>query len=76
MKGTMAKVSDFVEEIYIMEQQALIPHLFRKGYRKITTVMRKPLGIDYIKMAEEILPAKISFSFFNEKKQNMHRACQ
>ena len=51
-----------------MEQQALIPHLFRKGYRKITTVMRKPLGIDYIKIAEEILPAKISFSFFNEKR--------
>jgi len=37
-----------------MEQQELIPHLFRTEFRKITAVLCKHLGIDHIEMAEDI----------------------
>jgi RNA polymerase sigma factor (sigma-70 family) len=37
-----------------MEQQELIPHLFRTEYSKITTVLCKLFGIEYIEIAEDI----------------------
>jgi len=37
-----------------MEQQQLIPHLFRTEFRKITAVLCKYLGIENIQIAEDI----------------------
>ncbi|HTE10551.1 MAG TPA: DUF6596 domain-containing protein [Chitinophagaceae bacterium] len=37
-----------------MEQQELIPHLFRTEYRKIVSVLCKHFGLDQIEMAEDI----------------------
>ncbi len=37
-----------------MEQQELIPHLFRTEYRKITAVLCKLFGIAHIEVAEDI----------------------
>jgi len=37
-----------------MEHQELIPHLFRKEYSKITTVLCKLFGIEHIEIAEDI----------------------
>ena len=37
-----------------MEQQELIPHLFRTEFRKITAVLCKFLGIEHIEAAEDI----------------------
>ncbi len=37
-----------------MEQQELIPHLFRMEFRKITAVLCKFLGIEHIEIAEDI----------------------
>ena len=37
-----------------MEQQELIPHLFRTEFRKITSVLCKFLGVEHIEMAEDI----------------------
>lgn len=37
-----------------MEQQELIPHLFRSEYRKITAVLSKLFGMDHIETAEDI----------------------
>ncbi|MFA6060614.1 MAG: sigma-70 family RNA polymerase sigma factor [Taibaiella sp.] len=37
-----------------MQQQELIPHLFRTEYRKITAVLCKRFGIDHIEIAEDI----------------------
>jgi RNA polymerase sigma factor (sigma-70 family) len=37
-----------------MEQQELIPHLFRAEFRKITAVLCKLFGIDHIEVAEDI----------------------
>ncbi len=37
-----------------MEQQQLIPHLFRTEFRKITAVLCKRLGIEHIEIAEDI----------------------
>jgi len=37
-----------------MEQQQLIPHLFRTEFRKITTVLCKHFGIEHIEIAEDI----------------------
>lgn len=39
---------------FIMEQQELIPHLFRTEFRKITAVLCKLFGIAHIEMAEDI----------------------
>lgn len=39
---------------FIMEQQELIPHLFRAEFRKITTVLCKLFGIEHIEVAEDI----------------------
>jgi RNA polymerase sigma-70 factor (ECF subfamily) len=37
-----------------MEQQELIPHLFRTEFRKITAVLCKLFGIEHVEMAEDI----------------------
>ena len=37
-----------------MEQTALLPHLFRTEYRKITAVLCKLFGIEHIEIAEDI----------------------
>lgn len=37
-----------------MEQKELLPHLFRTEYRKITAVLCKLFGIEYIEIAEDI----------------------
>lgn len=37
-----------------MDQQELIPHLFRSEFRKITSVLGKLLGADRLEMAEDI----------------------
>jgi RNA polymerase sigma factor (sigma-70 family) len=37
-----------------MEQQELIPHLFRTEFRKITAVLCKHFGIEHIQLAEDI----------------------
>jgi RNA polymerase sigma factor (sigma-70 family) len=37
-----------------MDQQELIPHLFRTEFRKITAVLCKLLGIEHIEFAEDI----------------------
>jgi RNA polymerase sigma factor (sigma-70 family) len=37
-----------------MEQQELIPHLFRSEYSKITAVLCKKFGIEHIEVAEDI----------------------
>jgi RNA polymerase sigma factor (sigma-70 family) len=37
-----------------MEQQELIPHLFRTEFRKITSVLCKRFGIEHLEMAEDI----------------------
>src|ERR1700741_2847414 len=37
-----------------MEQQELIPHLFRTEFRKITSVLCKFLGIEHLDVAEDI----------------------
>ncbi len=37
-----------------MEQQELIPHLFRTEYRKIVSVLCKHFGFDQIEIAEDI----------------------
>lgn len=39
---------------FIMEQQELIPHLFRTEFRKITAVLCKHFGIAHIEIAEDI----------------------
>ena len=37
-----------------MQQTELIPHLFRTEFRKITTVLCKVFGIEYIEVAEDL----------------------
>jgi RNA polymerase sigma-70 factor (ECF subfamily) len=37
-----------------MQQQELIPHLFRTEFRKITSVLCKQFGIEHIQVAEDI----------------------
>jgi len=39
---------------FFMEQQELIPHLFRTEFRKITAVLSKLMGIEHIEVAEDI----------------------
>ncbi len=38
-----------------MEEQKLLPHLFRTEYRKIIAVLCKTFGMDYIEVAEDIV---------------------
>ena len=37
-----------------MQEQELLPHLFRTEYSKITTVLCKLFGISHIEIAEDI----------------------
>ena len=37
-----------------MENQELIPHLFRTEYRKITAVLGKTFGLEHIEIAQDI----------------------
>jgi len=39
---------------FIMEQQELIPHLFRTEFRKIVSVLCAAMGIEHIEIAEDI----------------------
>lgn len=38
-----------------MEQQKLIPHLFRTEFRKITAVLTRFLGIEHLELAEDLV---------------------
>jgi RNA polymerase sigma-70 factor (ECF subfamily) len=38
-----------------MQQEELIPNLFRTEYRKIVSVLCKLFGIEYIEIAEDIV---------------------
>lgn len=38
-----------------MEQQKLIPHLFRTEFRKITAVLTRFLGLEHLELAEDIV---------------------
>src|SRR5689334_17364649 len=49
---TPQKVSDASD--VTMEQQELIPHLFRTEFRKIVAVLSKLFGIEHIEAAEDI----------------------
>jgi len=40
--------------LLFMQQQELIPHLFRSEFRKITSVLCKLFGIEHIEVAEDI----------------------
>ena len=40
---------------FIMQDEELIPHLFRTEYRKIISVLCKLFGIEYIETAEDIV---------------------
>jgi RNA polymerase sigma factor (sigma-70 family) len=42
------------EGLLFMDQQTLIPHLFRTEFRKITAVLVKLFGIDHLGVAEDI----------------------
>lgn len=43
------------ESFNTMQQEELIPHLFRTEYRKIISVLSKLFGIEYIEIAEDIV---------------------
>lgn len=45
---------NFAEAILFMQQQELIPHLFRTEFRKIAAVLCKVFGIEHIEIAEDI----------------------
>lgn len=44
----------FTEVFFMMEQQQLVPHLFRTEFTKIVSVLCKVFGIAHIEMAEDI----------------------
>jgi RNA polymerase sigma factor (sigma-70 family) len=44
----------FLDRPFFMQQQELIPHLFRAEYRKIISVLYKRFGFDQIESAEDI----------------------
>ena len=46
-----------------MEQQELIPHLFRTEYSKITAVLCKLFGIEHIEIAEDIASETFALAF-------------
>lgn len=50
----MKSLRIFTEAFLIMEQQELLPHLFRAEFTKITSVLGKFLGIEHIEIAEDI----------------------
>src|SRR4051794_22876405 len=44
----------FNSGLKFMEQQELIPHLFRTEFSKITTVLCKYFGLEHVEIAEDI----------------------
>ena len=44
----------FTTSFLFMEQQQLIPHLFRTEFRKITAVLCKTFGIEHLEIAEDL----------------------
>lgn len=44
----------FMQGLFIMEQQELIPHLFRTEFSKITSVLCKLFGLEHVEVAEDI----------------------
>ncbi len=50
----MVRSHGMPELVWNMEQEELIPHLFRTEFRKITSVLCKFLGIEHIEVAEDI----------------------
>ena len=46
-----------------MEQQQLIPHLFRTEFRKVTAVLCKLFGIEHIEVAEDITSETFLLAF-------------
>lgn len=44
----------FYRGIFLMQQQELIPHLFRTEFSKITAVLCKSFGIEHLQLAEDI----------------------
>ncbi|MEO6547129.1 MAG: DUF6596 domain-containing protein [Ferruginibacter sp.] len=46
-----------------MEQQALIPHLFRLEYSKITAVLCKLFGVEHIQIAEDLASETFLLAF-------------
>jgi RNA polymerase sigma factor (sigma-70 family) len=52
-----------------MEQQELIPHLFRAEYSKITTVLCKLFGVEHIQIAEDLASETflVAFETWNYK---------
>jgi RNA polymerase sigma factor (sigma-70 family) len=47
----------FLQRLFIMNQEELIPHLFRTEFRKIMAVLCKLFGIDHIEIAEDVASA-------------------
>ncbi|MDB5120779.1 MAG: putative polymerase, sigma-24 subunit, subfamily [Sphingobacteriales bacterium] len=43
------------DDFFLMQPTELLPHLFRTEYRKITSVLCKLFGIEYIEVAEDIV---------------------
>ena len=41
-------------DLHLMQQQDLLPHLFRTEFRKIVTVLSRQYGIEHIEVAEDI----------------------
>lgn len=41
-------------DLHLMQQQDLLPHLFRTEFRKIVTVLSRHYGIEHIEVAEDI----------------------
>jgi RNA polymerase sigma factor (sigma-70 family) len=54
MAFTKAEAGDPAFANQKMEQQELIPHLFRTEYRKITAVLCKLFGLEHLQVAEDI----------------------
>lgn len=43
-----------VQNQFLMQQQKLIPHLFRTEFRKITAVLTRFLGLEHLELAEDL----------------------
>ena len=54
MKLNTGRLGKFAEAFSIMENNELIPHLFRTEYRKIVSVLCKTFGFHEIEIAEDI----------------------
>jgi RNA polymerase sigma factor (sigma-70 family) len=57
------KATVFYRAFLFMNQQELIPHLFRTEFRKITAVLCKLFGIEHIEAAEDITSETFLLAF-------------